>query len=77
MVWRDTYDENDSMATLRWESDSPDNDIYDVHKSFSHPFRSTFNNTTGPDADYPGYLRQMISLTLEVTTMRMATRHPC
>ena len=52
---RDTYDENDSMATLRWESDSPDNDIYDVHKSFSHPFRSTFNNTTGPDADYPGY----------------------
>ena len=52
---RDTYDENDSMATLRWESDSPDNDIYNVHKSFSHPFRSTFNNTTGPDVEFPGY----------------------
>lgn len=40
---------------LRWESDSPDNDIYDVHDSFEHPFRSTFNNTRGPDVDYPGY----------------------
>ena len=39
----------------RWESDSPDDDIYDVHDSFNHPLRSTFMNTRGSSKDLPGY----------------------
>jgi prepilin-type N-terminal cleavage/methylation domain-containing protein len=52
---RDRYDLADENSPLRWESDAPDNDIFDEYASFSHPFRSTFNNTSGPDIDYPGY----------------------
>jgi prepilin-type N-terminal cleavage/methylation domain-containing protein len=40
---------------LRWESDSPDNDIYEIHTSFSGPFRSPFMNTRGIDVGLPGY----------------------
>ncbi|MBT4530089.1 MAG: type II secretion system protein [Phycisphaerae bacterium] len=52
---RDRYDESDPNSALRWESDSPDDDIFEVYSSFSHPFRSTFNNTRGEETDYPGY----------------------
>ncbi len=40
---------------LLWESDSPDNSIYDVYENFDNPFRSTFSNTRGPAAGLPGY----------------------
>ena len=40
---------------LRWESDSPDDDIYDLYDSFNHPLRSTFMNTRGPSQELPGY----------------------
>ena len=52
---RDVYNPTDEASTLRWESDSPDNDIYKVHSTFGHPFRSTFENTRGPNVDLPGY----------------------
>jgi prepilin-type N-terminal cleavage/methylation domain-containing protein len=40
---------------LIWESDSPDNSIYDVYENFDNPFRSTFSNTRGLAAGLPGY----------------------
>ena len=46
--------ENDA-SQLRWESDSPDNDIFEVHDSFDHPFRSTFMNTRGDAKGLPGF----------------------
>ena len=48
---RDEFDE----AHLLWESDSPDNTIYDVYETFDHPFRSMFVNSRGPAEDLPGY----------------------
>jgi len=49
------HDKNSESGKLRWETDAPDNDIYEFHDTFDHPFRSTFNNTRGPDTDLPGY----------------------
>ena len=43
------------MGDSRWESDSPDDDIYDVHENFDHPFRSRFLNTRGASRELPGY----------------------
>lgn len=49
-------DRSEADATqLRWESDSPDNDIFEVHDSFDHPFRSTFMNTRGDARGLPGF----------------------
>ena len=40
---------------LRWSTDSPDNDIYELYDSFDHPFRSSFMNTRGSQKGLPGY----------------------
>ena len=45
----------DEPDILRWESDSPDIDIYTIHTSFEHPFRSPFMNSRGADVGMPGY----------------------
>lgn len=47
--------EESGEAHLLWETNSPDNDIYDVHESFDHPFRSTVENTRGPYKELPGF----------------------
>ncbi|MDG1137068.1 MAG: type II secretion system protein [Phycisphaerales bacterium] len=48
-------DKKEGEPYLIWESNSPDNDIYDVYESFDNPFRSTFDNTRGPAMGLPGY----------------------
>lgn len=48
-------DKEEGEPHLIWESNSPDNAIYDVHENFDNPFRSTFDNTRGPAMGTPGY----------------------
>ena len=48
-------DKEEGEPHLIWESNSPDNDIYEIHENFDNPFRSTFSNTRGPAAGLPGY----------------------
>jgi prepilin-type N-terminal cleavage/methylation domain-containing protein len=48
-------DREEGEAHLRWQSDSPDNDIYQLYDSFDHPFRSTIMNTRGPEKGLPGF----------------------
>ncbi len=63
IIWTDNQlyqaygldDREEDGDHLLWESDSPDNDIYEVYDSFEHPFRSTFENTRGEELGLPGY----------------------
>ena len=49
------FDKEEGEPHLIWESDSPDNSIYDVYENFDNPFRSTFSNTRGPSEGLQGY----------------------
>lgn len=48
-------DTEEGEPHLLWETDSPDNDIFEVHDAFDHPFRSTFANTRGNAQGLPGF----------------------
>jgi len=48
-------DTEEGEEHLLWESDSPDNDIFEVYDAFDHPFRSTFVNTRGSAKGLPGF----------------------
>ncbi len=64
IIWTDNqlhksyglYDSEEGETHLRWESDSPDNDIFEIYDSFDHPFRSTIMNTRGAAKGLPGFL---------------------
>ena len=45
----------DDSEILKWQFDSPDNDIFDEISAFEHPFRSALENTRGPEKGVSGY----------------------
>ncbi len=45
----------DDNMILKWQFDSPDNDIFDELSAFEHPFRSALENTRGPEKGISGY----------------------